>query len=369
MPTYVAITLVSIGTTLLACRAVARLFPRLRLMDRPHLYGHDRSPVPYSAGVVFILVLALIVAFFLPHHAKAWILLSAATLIAVVSFVDDRRGIHPFIRLCIQGATAVALFFGGFQVATLTHPFTGGTLELGLVPVRLAMGGHVVAFSLLSLAITVAWIVVFMNTLNWLDGIPGMVSGVSTVAFLTIFLLSLGLSLRSTVGSDEIANARLVAQLALAAAAMTGVFLAFDLPPPRMLMGDTGTMVLGLLIASTAIYAGSKVATTFLVLGFPIMDAVFVVLRRLWNGQSPIRGDRNHFHHRLLRIGFSERRAVLVMGGICALFGSFALLVGSIGKLAMISLLVVLTVLIEWAVWRRETRVPNPPASHARTHG
>lgn len=356
MPIYVAIAVLSVGATLLSCWVVLRLFPRLGLMDRPHLYGHDRPPVPYSAGILFVAVLALVIAFFLPDQTKAWVLLAAAALVSIVSLVDDRIGIHPFIRLCVQGGTALVLFFTGFRVATLTHPFTGGTLELGLVPVTVEIGGYALVFSLVSLAITVAWIVIFMNTLNWLDGVPGMVSGISTVAFLTIFLLSLGLSLRSGggVGADEIANARLVAQLALAGAAITGVFLAFDLPPPRMLMGDAGTMVLGLLIASMAIYAGSKVATTFLVLGFPIMDAVFVVIRRVWNGQSPMRGDRNHFHHRLLRIGFSERLSVLVMCGICALFGSFALLVGSIGKVAMISILIILSILIEWGVWQRE---------------
>ena len=116
-------------------------------------------------------------------------------------------------------------------------------------------------------------------------------------------------------------------------------FLLFDFYPAKMLMGDTGSIFLGFTLATLAIFSGGKVATAFLIMGIPILDAAWVILRRLKNKQSPFKGDLNHIHHRLLDIGISPRKALICMYTLCAVFGVSALFLDTKGKLIEIIIL------------------------------
>ncbi len=123
-------------------------------------------------------------------------------------------------------------------------------------------------------------------------------------------------------------------------------FWRYDFPPARILMGDTGTMFVGFLLAALSIYDHGQLATAFLVLGLPILDAVWVVTRRILTGRAPWRGDLDHFHHRLLRAGLSERQTVGVICLISAVFGVLAVILHSGAKVwAGIGLLALVTTL------------------------
>jgi UDP-GlcNAc:undecaprenyl-phosphate GlcNAc-1-phosphate transferase len=124
------------------------------------------------------------------------------------------------------------------------------------------------------------------------------------------------------------------------------VFWYFDFYPAKILMGDTGSMFLGYTLAALAIFSGGKMATAFLVMGFPILDAFWVIVRRILNGKSPLKGDLFHFHHRLIYAGLSERSALVVIYSAAAVFGLMAVFLSSAQKIwAIIGLFATMAIL------------------------
>jgi UDP-GlcNAc:undecaprenyl-phosphate GlcNAc-1-phosphate transferase len=130
--------------------------------------------------------------------------------------------------------------------------------------------------------------------------------------------------------------------LVLMALILAMVCLAFwfhDFYPAKILMGDTGSMFLGYILAALAMFSGGKIATAFLVLGCPILDAFWVILRRVFAGKSPFHGDLQHFHHRLVYAGLTTREALLVLYLFSALFGFWAIWLGTQAKIWAIVIL------------------------------
>ncbi len=359
LPFLLFLFLESALLTFVLCWLVLRFFPRWKLLDRPERYGLKRKPIPYPGGIVLFIVFVVNILLFAPLNLKFIGLIIGLTVLTIVCFLDDRIGLPPVVRLLVQIVVATFIALTGTGISSITNPLGGPALALDAFQVTLPFLTEPV--SILSVLFTVIWIVLFVNTLNWLDGIPGQVSGVSSIGFLVVFILSLTLALRTNVGTEEIVNAELVARLAIIGVAMCLTFAYFDFPPAKMIIGDSGSMPLGFIIAVLAIFSGSKVATTFLVLGFPVIDALFVIARRIAEKKSPLSGDLGHFHHRLLRIGFSEPRAVLIMYSICLTFGMLALFLPSQGKLFVILLMLLLAVTMEIVVMKKEARLKMLP--------
>lgn len=312
--------LAAFGFTLLASLALTaaavRYFPRLGLLDNPRKYGLTRAPIPYFGGVAVFLAFLLGVLFFAPLTREVVALLAGATLLAAVAFWDDARGLPPLPRLLAQMTAAGLLIAGGVGVTHFSSPF-GGVWNLAAIDWSVPLFGEH-HLHLLADLFTVFWVVLFVNALNWFDGVPALSSGVATVAALTL----LGLSLRPDYHFfDQTATATVAAVLAGAAAGFT----VFNFPPPRILLGDTGSMLFGFVLAALAVFSGGKVATAALVLGLPLLDAVFVILRRILSGRSPLAGDLSHLHHRLLAAGLSPRGVLGVIYLACGLFGAAAL--------------------------------------------
>jgi len=152
------------------------------------------------------------------------------------------------------------------------------------------------------------------------------------------------LALSSRVDQPEIAvMAFILAGIAIASAC-------FDFPPNKVVMGDTGSMFFGMMLGALSIYAGGKVATAFLVLGFPLIDSVLVILRRIKDGKSPFRGDLDHLHHKLLRKGWTERQVILLTVFLGSAFGITALFLSTFQKfIAILLLLAVILLLTRYA--------------------
>ena len=228
------------------------------------------------------------------------------------------------------------LFIGGARIFSFTNPLAG---ILSSAPILLLNTGIVhVPFvggvPLVSLLFTVAWLGLTINALNWFDGIPGQVSTLSTIGFLTIGFLSLSARVNQP-------------QLALIAFILAGISLgclAFDLPPRLMLIGDTGAMFFGLMLGLLTIYSGGKVATAFLVLGVPLIDFALVIGRRVWKRTSILRGNAQdeHLHHRLLAKGWSREAVILLTAAIGTAFGVSALFLSTFGKFVAAGLLFLL---------------------------
>lgn len=295
-----------------------RFFPKWNLLDRPHEYGITRKPIPYSGGIIFFIVFLISTFLFIDITKPLAGVIFGALLITFVSFIDDRKRLSPWLRLIVQLLVALIVIFAGIKIQMLSHPFAYD-LSLRLDGIEFTfLGQKIWLFSALLIA---GWLVLMMNVMNWLDGIPGLASGISTIAQISLFILS--------TRQFHIVDQTALITLSSVLAASTLAFLFFDFSPPKILMGDTGSMFLGFMLGSLSILAGGKMATALLIMGFPVVDAVFVVLRRIISGKSPIRGDLSHLHHRMLRVGLSERKALLLNFAVCILFAAIALFLHS----------------------------------------
>ncbi len=304
---------------------VLYFFPKWKLMDRPKKYGLTREPIPYPAGVALFLTFLITSLLFLPLTESVRAVLVGATLLAGTSFVDDRRDISPYFRLSVQALAALILVMGGIGMSVLSTPF-GGMLALDQIQIPIHLGQLTFTFTLLADLITILWVMVMVNAFNWIDGVPGMTTSISAVTSFILLLLSMRPDFHYIDQTLSILLSSIIFGMSMA-------FLIFDFPPPKFIIGDTGSMLLGFLLAVTALISGGKIATTLLVLGFPILDFIWVIGRRLWKRQSPFRGDLWHFHHRFLKAGYSERQVVIFFFSTSLGFGLLALGLQTVGKL------------------------------------
>ncbi|MFH1012486.1 MAG: MraY family glycosyltransferase [Candidatus Peregrinibacteria bacterium] len=328
--------------TLLSALIALKLFPKLGLLDRPGKYGLKRKPIPYPGGILLYVVFAALALMFFDPTIKLLGLILGGGILVIVSFIDDRMELPPWLRLFIQILVACIIIWAGIGINTITNPF-GGYIALDKVLITLQVGAYAQTIMVFSALFTVAWILLITNTMNWLDGIPGMTSGITVIGGLTLFFLSI----------SDLVNQPEVAMLALIVAMMALAFWLFDFYPPKILIGDSGAMFFGLLLAVLAIFSGGKIATAFLVLGFPILDALYVIIHRLFSLQAPWKGgewDKRrkavHLHHRLLQFGLSERQALSVIYLLAASFGTAALFLGTKGKFWAIVIIFILSFIL-----------------------
>lgn len=238
-------------------------------------------------------------------------MLAGGLLLLIICLIDDIKNLSPVLRLVAQFIVALIAFYGGVQMRGLTNPLSAfGTYSY-------------IKLYWLSAPLTILWIMVITNAMNWLDGLDGLVAGVAAMAGLTIM-----------IGTGAAATPMAV-MTAVAAGALAGAclgFLPFNFNPARIFMGDTGAMFLGYMLACISVIGPFKSATAIavlvplLVLGVPIFDTVSAVIRRLREGRSPLSADRGHIHHRLLDRGLSMRQAVLFIYALTALLCMVALL-------------------------------------------
>lgn len=254
---------------------------------------------------------------FLGLDRNLWGVIAGVLLLVVVGAVDDIRGISAWAKLGFHVVAGILLASSLVLVPLITNPF-GGYIDLGVW----------------AYPVVVLWVVLMINAVNWLDGLDGLASGVSLIATFVLFLLAL----KPEVSQPSIALLALLLTGALAG------FLPFNFFPARIFLGDSGSQVLGYLLAVFAIISGGKLATAFLVLGVPILDTIWVITRRFLAHQPIYKADRYHLHHRLLRAGLNQRQAVTLLYALSAAFGIIALQTQSMGKL--IALLVVIGIMV-----------------------
>jgi len=241
-------------------------------------------------------------------------------ILLVTGIYDDFKDIKPWIKLLLQLVAAVVIVFFGIKIWWLSNPLGGSNIVLNtwtyvLVPV---------------------WILLVVNVINWLDGLDGLADGVSVITLIIIAILS------ATSTVNQPATALICS---IAAGSALG-FLPFNFFPAKIFLGDTGSMFLGFIIAVGAIISGGKIATAALVLGIPILDAIWVIFRRIFSGNSPMKADRYHLHHRFLQAGFSQKQTVMFLYLIAISFGIIALQNGTRGKFeASLWLLVIMFIM------------------------
>ncbi len=249
-------------------------------------------------------------------------------VISVFCVVDDIKTIRPITKLMGQLLGAVCIVIAGIRIDGITLPF----LNLPQI--------HEVT----SVLFTMLWIIVVTNAINLIDGLDGLSSGISiisAISLLVIFVLN---------GSSIIS----IVLITALAGALVG-FLPFNYTPAKTFIGDTGSNFLGFSLATISILGAAKTYTAavivlpLIVLGLPIFDTVWAIIRRLIKGKSlkaVFKADKGHLHHKLVAKGFSQKQAVLILYGISAIFGMFAVILFDSGIWKALSFLLIVIVAI-----------------------
>jgi len=273
-----------------------------------------KKPIPRLGGIAIYAAFWIAVIFTRNWDTQIWGLFVGSTLIMVVGVWDDIREIRPIVKLGWQIAAAIVLVYFGFSMNQLSLPIIGVDLNF-----------ESRGLGWLGILLAVFWIVGLVNTVNISDGLDGLAAGICFEAALLLFW--------SANRINQFSGAHLT--LALAGAALG--FLFFNFHPARVFMGDSGSMFLGYIIGGISIMGLLKTATILglvfplIVLGMPLTDLTFAIIRRKLRGQSIAEADRGHLHHRLLDAGLSQRQAVLLLYGMSACFGIAAVL-GALGS-------------------------------------
>ncbi|QTD41133.1 glycosyltransferase family 4 protein [Sporosarcina sp. Te-1] len=247
-----------------------------------------------------------------------------AFLIIATGFLDDMLEITAKAKLVGQLAAAlVVVLWGGLQIDFINLPFFG-QLDFGYF----------------SIPITIIWIIGITNAINLIDGLDGLAAGVSTIALISI-----------TVMAVIMGDVYVIATASLLAASSLG-FLFFNFHPAKIFMGDTGALFLGYMISVLAMLGFKNVTVVSLIipiimLGVPISDTFFAIVRRVRMKQSITAPDKSHLHHCLLRAGFSHRQTVLIIYGLAILFGVAAVLFSQATVWGAIVLITVMLIAIE----------------------
>jgi len=328
---------------------VRKIALRLKIVDLPNLERKiHHNPIPLLGGVAvffsFIFVLIyyslftnlVIGGFILPKHIVGLIL--AGLIIMVGGVLDDKFNLRPKYQIIFPLLAIVIVIVSGIGISQLRNPF-GGTLSLKNWDLILFWyRGLPYKITLLADLFTFLWLLGMMYTTKLLDGLDGLVAGVTVIGSFIVFFVSLS----KTVVQP---NTALIA--IILAGAFAG-FLIFNFNPARIFLGEGGSLFAGLMLGVLSILAGSKIATALLIMGIPILDVVWTIIRRLRSGKNPFTfADRKHLHFRLLDVGLSQKQAVSFLYCLTALFGSLTLFLQSFGKLiALMILAVVMLILV-----------------------
>jgi UDP-GlcNAc:undecaprenyl-phosphate GlcNAc-1-phosphate transferase len=260
---------------------------RVGAIDYPKERGLHDKPMPRLSGLAILVAVELAGWIWLRTDSESRAILLGALAIAAVGIADDVWEIPALPKLLGQVGAALIPVVAGVRVENPTIPFIGG-VDLGW----------------LAYPLTVFGIVAVVNVINFLDGVDGLAAGVCTIAAITLATIALSLE-RNAAG----------VLAALTAGAALG-FLRHGFPPASSFMGDTGSNLLGYLLATASVQGALKtnaviaLAFPLIVLAVPILDTGFVVAKRLKYRQPIYQADSWHFHHRMANIGFSQRRTV-----------------------------------------------------------
>jgi UDP-GlcNAc:undecaprenyl-phosphate GlcNAc-1-phosphate transferase len=241
-----------------------------------------------------------------PEHLLALLVGGAAA--AILGLVDDALQLRARWQLAGQLALAGFAIWLGIGVEAINVPFADRPFVLD---------------GILGVAFTTFWIVGMINSINFIDGLDGLSAGIGAIAAVTLGLISL----TTTIGQPYVAVLCFIL-----AGALLG-FLRWNFHPAVVFAGTSGTMFLGYVLAVLAVLGSAKVAVALLVLGVPIIDTFWIIVRRLATGRMPFSPDRGHIHHRLLDLGLGHRQAVLLIYGICSLLAVLSLLLSGTGQI------------------------------------
>lgn len=340
------------------------------LADAPGGRRKHRGVIPRTGGIALFLgflitvLLTLWLPTLLPQSFTTWLpprnddnelrrliaLLLGSGLCMVVGILDDRYELRPLPQYAIQVGLAMIAIVGLIFIKHVNNPFGPG----------LFFGDSGLPWWLVW-PVTVFWFLFMINTVNFLDGLSGLVTGVTAI-------LCVVLAVHMLFVAEPSQGSVALLPLALLGAALG--FLPHNFAPARIFMGSTGSYFLGYALATLGIVGGARLATVMLVLGLPALDLIWLVVTRWRRGVSPGVGGRDHLHFRLVDLGISERKIVVGYWTFCAAFGAATLLLdGAAQKIIALSTLGLLALgVLYWATYGPQSVGPDRSPSDDIMH-
>lgn len=326
----VVLTLLCAGVLSLALTPLVKwLACKLGAVDVPKDERRmHHKPIPRMGGLAIFLGFMVAVLIFLDIDREVRGILIGATSIMILGVLDDTLTLKALPKFAVQIAAAVIAVAHGCRIE------------------------HVMGYELsvwLSYPLSVLWIVCITNAINFIDGLDGLAAGVSTISAGSMLVVALMIVPDGNAMSSAIL-------LAACVGACIG-FMPYNFNPAKIFMGDTGSTFLGFILSSVSIYGLFKTyavisfAIPFLVLGLPIFDITFAVIRRVSKGQSPMHADRGHVHHRLIDMGFSQKQAVAICYLLSAVLGFAAVVLTDSGEIQALIFLAAVVIVVAIAIF------------------
>ncbi|QQG52997.1 MAG: epoxyqueuosine reductase QueH [Candidatus Falkowbacteria bacterium] len=345
--TYILPFLASFILSLILTWSIKKIALYFKIVDQPGERKIHKSATPLLGGAA-IFVTFFGVLFFYSDRFLAGNLdwrhllgfFSGALLIIIGGILDDKYNLPAKWQIIFPLLAILAVVVGGVEIEKITNPFGGFIYLKDLV---------IVGPALIAL-----WLLGMMYTTKLLDGVDGLVSGVGAIGALVIFLFTL-------------TTKYFQPDIALAAVILFGSalgFLIFNFYPAKIFLGEGGSLFFGYVLGVLAIISGGKIAIALLIMGIPILDVAWTIMRRLFQGKNPFRfADNKHLHHRLLNLGLNQRQTVLVFYFFSLVFGLSSLFLQSRGKLLVLLLLLIImlaiVIVFQFLDKRRENAKPS----------
>ena len=286
--------------------AAIKIAPKIGAMDIPKDERRmHKKPMPRFGGIAIYLGIMAALAVFALKDKGITSVMTGCTLIYTLGLIDDLKDLKPLVKLCGQIVCATVVYIMGVRIEFITNYFGPGNMAFGDVACFI---------------ITVLWLIAITNAVNLIDGLDGLAAGIAAISALCIGYVAY-------IHGQYVPT---LAMMAIAGAALG--FLPYNFNPAKIFMGDSGSELLGFSIAAVSILGTVKSATIVvviipaLVLGLPIFDTVMAIFRRLAKHQSIGTADKDHLHHRIMKAGFGQKRAVMILYCISGIMGIVAVL-------------------------------------------
>ena len=289
-----------------------------------------KKPTPRIGGLAIIFGFLVAVLCFNDDWSKSMIAtLIGAGILAVLGVIDDCKALDAKLKFVVQIIAAlIVVFYGDIRISVFSNPNVFSTEPYVILPMWL------------SVIVTVVWIVFITNAVNFIDGLDGLAAGVSAIMSMSLVFIAISY------------HEYTIALVGLALMGSCFGFLPFNFNPAKIFMGDTGSTFLGYILAVLSIqgmfksYAVISFAVPVIMLGLPLFDAAFAMIRRVLSGKSPMIADRGHLHHRLYDMGFSQKQTVFILYAISGVLGITAILLAEQRFLRAMLLLICVLIFI-----------------------
>lgn len=344
LPAFVSFIIAYVATL-----PAIRIFEHLKLVDDPKNKKHPKvihtHAVPRSGGVPILFAILLSSLIFLPMDKHLIGIMIGAFIVVIIGVLDDKYDINPYIRILTGFLAASAPIVAGIGISYISNP-AGGIFDLSVPRLSFHIWGEMRSIWILSDMFALFWLVFLMNMLNMgAKGVDGQLPGVATIAATTIAIFAIKFS-------ADITQWPVIIFASIVAGSFLG-FLPWNVFPQKIMPGYSGSTLAGYLLAVLSILATTKVGILLVVLGIPIVDTGYTMVRRILAGKSPVWGDTGHLHHHLLRLGFSKSQVSYFYWASTALLGAIVLNLNTYSKLYTIGgVTIFVGGLILWITYR-----------------